>query len=57
MKEKKLLYGLIEELGNDVFFNKGKFDRFEDAVIEREFMQKFTENKIFIIQRLEVDKK
>ncbi len=50
---KVLKFGLIEELGNDVFFNLGTFETFEEAVKRRELSKVFRENNIFIIRRFE----
>ena len=50
---KTLKYGLIEEMGNNIFFNLGVFDKFEEAVNKRKSLKILRKNNIFIIRRVE----
>ena len=52
-KMKTLKYGLIEEMGNNIFFNLGVFDKFEEAVNKRKSLKILRKNNIFIIRRVE----
>ena len=55
-KMKKHLFGLLESKGDEIFFNLGTYDTFEEAVAKRKEKSLFREKKnLFIGQRVQED--
>ena len=54
VKQKRQKFGMIEDKGDNIFYNVGEYDTFEDAVKDRNSMS-WTDRKLIIVQRIDED--